>query len=117
MGIAQTIALNWRAITAFLMAAVQLATAIGWLPVGSEETANTLIATAGGVIAVIAGGSYVQNIADRKALTASAGAVQQSAATVQAVAEAAPSASLAGGATMARGAAERMAALAGKQPQ
>jgi hypothetical protein len=117
MNIAQTIALNWRAITAFVMACVQLATAVGWLPVGSEEMANTLIATSGGVIGIIAGGSYIQNIATTKAITASAGAVQESARTVQAVAAVDANAAITTGASVARSAAERMADLAGKPRQ
>jgi hypothetical protein len=117
MNIAQTIALNWRAITAFVMACVQLATAMGWLPVGSEEMANTLIATSGGVIGVIAGGSYIQNIATTKAIATSAVAAQEAAKTIQAVAAADPSAALATGASVARSAAERMAGLAGQQPR
>lgn len=76
-GLMQVLALNWRAVTAFVMAAVQLATATGLLPVGSEETANTLIGTAGLVIATIAGGSYFQNIATARQQAASAEAVAQ----------------------------------------
>jgi len=79
MSIAQTIALNWRAITAFVMAAIQLGTATGLLPVETEAQAQTLIASAGGVIAIIAGGSYVQNISSQKQVTAQVAAVASAA--------------------------------------
>lgn len=117
MSIAQTLALNWRAITAFLMAGVQLATALGLLPVGSESTANTLIATAGGVIAVIAGGSYVQNIATSNAITRQAGALEQQSRTVEAVAVAEPSRTVAGAAAMLRETAGGLRSLAGEPPR
>lgn len=117
MGIAQTIALNWRAITAFVMAGVQLAVALGLLPVGSEETANTLIATAGGVIAVIAGGSYVQNIATTRAIAATANAAAEGTKAVRIVAEREPSAVMSGQARRAGVTADHLADLAGRQPR
>jgi hypothetical protein len=117
MGIAQTIALNWRAITAFVMAAVQLATATKLLPVGSEDTANTLIATAGGVIGIIAGGSYAQNIATSRAITAQASAVEATTRTVEQVAAAAPSDPLTSVAGAARDAAVGLTSLSAVLPK
>ena len=117
MNVAQMIALNWRAITAFAMACVQLCTALGWLPIGSEETANTLIGSAGLVIATIAGGSYVQNIATSRAITAQAGAVVATSQVVDRVAAASPSAALASVTSAARDAASELIDLAERQPR
>lgn len=57
----------WRPLTALIMSAVVIATSLGWLPANAEEHANSLLTTAGGVLAVLAASRTVQRVQESKA--------------------------------------------------
>lgn len=57
----------WRPITGFIMAAVVLLVAMGWLPEAAQAHADTLLTAAGAVLMGLTGARGVQRVAEVKA--------------------------------------------------
>jgi hypothetical protein len=63
----------WRPVTGFVMSAVILAIALGWLPPAAEEHATSILATAGGVLSALTASRAIQRVQEVKAQAAPMG--------------------------------------------